>query len=147
MYKARTYRNWVRSEDLVTFEVIEKETDLLISAVKDLAGKARGSVLTYRKDLEDYIKGDGAFYASLEPVNIRNGAPDIVKAMAQAAESANVGPMAAVAGAMAQFVGRDPYRSLSHCSCRLPSLSRNCRLRSSLSLPFLLPCPRHPFPR
>jgi ApbE superfamily uncharacterized protein (UPF0280 family) len=37
-------------------------------------------------------------------------APAIVKAMAQAAKSANVGPMAAVAGAIAQFLGRDLLR-------------------------------------
>ena len=107
MYKARTYRRWVKNEDLVKFEVIEKETDLLISAKKDLNLKARESILNYRRDIEAYIKNDPVFYSSLEPVDIRPGAPAIVRAMAVAAKTAGVGPMAAIAGAVAEFVGRD----------------------------------------
>lgn len=107
MYKERGYRKWVGSEDLVTFEVKEAQTDLLISASKRLEKQARESILNYRKDLEKYIKGNGSFYASLEPVEVGDDAPKIVKAMACAAKKAGVGPMAAIAGAMAEFVGKD----------------------------------------
>jgi len=107
MYKARTYRKWVKNEDLIAFEVIEKETDLFISAETDLAANARASILTYRSDIEKYIKKHPDFYSSLEPVNIYPDAPDIIKAMAEASGRAAVGPMAAVAGAVAEFVGRD----------------------------------------
>ena len=107
MYKERKYRQWVKSEGLVTFEVKELETDLLISAAKNLEGKARESVLNYREDIRSYAKKNKDFLTSLEPVNARIDAPRIVKAMTDAGRSASVGPMAAVAGAMAEFVGRD----------------------------------------
>lgn len=107
MYKERSYRNWVKTEDLVHFEVVEAQTDLLISASKNLERQARALILTYRKEIESYIKKDQHFYTSLEPVKISEDAPDIVKAMAEASRKAGVGPMAAVAGAVAEFVGKD----------------------------------------
>jgi len=107
MYKERTYRSRVKAEGLVSFEAVVKETDLHISAAKDLKKEALASTLRYRKELEDYIKLHEAFLASLEPFEPRPDAPEIVKVMANAANKAKVGPMAAVAGAMAEFVGRD----------------------------------------
>lgn len=107
MYKERGYRSWVKSGDLLKFEVKESQTDLLILAEKDLEKQARASVLNLRKEIEDYIKKDRSFYTSLEPVEVDTSAPDIVKAMAEAAKKAGVGPMASIAGAIAEFVGRD----------------------------------------
>ncbi len=107
MYKERSYRQWVKSEGLVTFEVKELETDLLISSGKNLENKARESVLNYREDIGTYIKKHKDFFASLEPVDVPGDAPLIVRAMADAGRRASVGPMASVAGAMAEFVGRD----------------------------------------
>ncbi len=107
MYKEREYRSWVQSGDLVKFEVKESHTDLLILAEKDLEKQARASVLNLRKEIEEYIKEDRSFYTSLGPVEVGASAPDIVKVMAGAAIKAGVGPMAAIAGAIAEFVGRD----------------------------------------
>ncbi len=107
MYKERKYRQWVKSEGLVTFEVKELETDLLISAGKNLENKARERVLNYRLDIESYIKKNKDFFTSLEPIEVEIDAPRIVKAMAGAGKRASVGPMAAIAGAIAEFVGRD----------------------------------------
>jgi ApbE superfamily uncharacterized protein (UPF0280 family) len=109
-YKPRTYRSWTKSGDLVFFEIIEKETDLAIYASKDLEKQARASLLTCRQDLEGYISRDPAFYSSLEPVDLLSSVPQIAIDMAQAARRAGVGPMAAVAGAIAEFVGRDVGR-------------------------------------
>lgn len=110
MYKDRTYRGWVKNEGLVSFEVKERETDLFISAEKKLEKQARQEMLTYRKEIEDYIKKNPAFYSALEPVNVSGDTAGIVKAMACAGKKAGVGPMAAVAGAMAEFVGRGLLR-------------------------------------
>jgi hypothetical protein len=107
MYRKRAYRRWVRSGDLVSFEVVEGQTDLLISAAKKLEPEARQAVIGYRKEIEEYIKSDNRFFTSLGPVKIRPGAPEIIEAMGRAARKCGVGPMAAVAGAMAEFVGRD----------------------------------------
>ncbi|MCX5665707.1 MAG: UPF0280 family protein [Candidatus Omnitrophica bacterium] len=107
MYKERSYRQWVKSEGLVTFEVKELETDLLISAASDLENKARVSVVNYREEISSYVRKNKIFLTSLEPIDVEVDAPRIVRAMADAGRRASVGPMAAVAGAMSEFVGRD----------------------------------------
>lgn len=106
-YQERDYRNYVRAENLVKFEVIEKETDLLILAKENLYDKALASVLKYRTEIEKYIEGDQHFAKTFSPHHVRYDAPNIVKEMGAAARKTRVGPMAAVAGAMAEFVGRD----------------------------------------
>ena len=106
-YEERIYRNYVRADNLVKFEVIEQETDLLILAETNLYDKAMASVLRYRAELEKYIESDPQFGKSFSPVAVRYNAPAIVKEMAVAARRVKVGPMAAVAGAIAEFVGLD----------------------------------------
>ncbi|MBP7056290.1 MAG: UPF0280 family protein [Candidatus Omnitrophica bacterium] len=107
VFKPRNYRQWVKNDDLVYFEASEKETDLGISADKNLERQAREAILNYRSDIERYIKRDPVFFSSLEPVEVMEDAPEIVRVMAEASEKAVVGPMASVAGAMAEFVGRE----------------------------------------
>ncbi len=106
-YQPRTYRHWVEGKDLTAFNVTIKETDLYIRAASDLSRQARRSVLKYRKQLEDYIKKDPEFLTSLKPLPVPPSAPPIVLAMLAAGRLAGVGPMAAVAGAVAQEVGRE----------------------------------------
>lgn len=110
MYKERSYRKRVKTEGLAAVEVVERETDLLIACDKDLSRQARAFVLNYRKELEDYIKAHPDFRSSLEPLEVEKDAPRIVRAMAEASKKASVGPMAAIAGAIAEFVGRDLLR-------------------------------------
>lgn len=106
MYKPRTYRRWVGTGDLIYFEVVEKETDLAIYADSDLNQQARIIVSALRRELESYMRSDPRFFSSLEPMDVRNDAPEIVKAMSDAGKKAGVGPMAAVAGAVSEFAGR-----------------------------------------
>ena len=115
MYQPRTYRHWVKTSDLVNFSVIVEETDCYFSASSNLQGKARRLILKYRASLKKYIASQPAFLTTLEPIAILPGAPRIVQAMARAGEKAGVGPMAAVAGAIAHFVGEE----LSHFSPEL----------------------------
>jgi uncharacterized protein len=110
MYEERTYRELVKTDDLVKFEVVVKETDLLIRAEKDLSTEARGSILKYRHQLETYIAMNPAFQKSLVPLEDDPYAPEIIREMIQASRLANVGPMAAVAGAMAESVSKDLLR-------------------------------------
>jgi len=110
MYQPRTYRNWVNNQDLVSFDVVVEETDCRISAAVNLHSKALKSVLKHRAALKKYISTHPLFLTSLEPVEVGPDAPLIIKAMAEAARKASVGPMAAVAGAVAQFVGEDLSR-------------------------------------
>jgi ApbE superfamily uncharacterized protein (UPF0280 family) len=110
MYQPRTYRNWLKHKDLVNFNVIEEETDCNISASSNLESKARKSILKYRNILKKYISAHPLFLTTLEPFRVEADAPLIIKAMAEDGEKASVGPMAAVAGAIAHFVGEELTR-------------------------------------
>ena len=107
MYEPRTYRHWIKGGDLISFNVVVEETDLYIRASTNLKRKARKLVLKYRDSLERYIERHPAFLTSLEPLPVDDNAPHIVKAMSEAASKAEVGPMASVAGAIAEFVGME----------------------------------------
>lgn len=103
----RTYRNRLYSSNLVSFEVKVRETDLFISAERDLSEPARSSVLKYRSYIEEYARIHKGFLDSLTPLPLDRLAPPIISEMLRASKAAGVGPMASVAGAIAQFVGRD----------------------------------------
>ena len=60
-------------------------------------------IVRQRQILEDYIRRHPAFGDSFEPVEFLPEAPEVARRMAQAARAVGVGPMAAVAGAMAQW--------------------------------------------
>lgn len=59
-----------------------------------------------RRELEGYVKRNPLFLVVLEPVAVPAG-PLVVRLMAEAAEKANVGPMAAVAGVLADLAVAD----------------------------------------
>ncbi|MEW6034742.1 MAG: UPF0280 family protein [Chloroflexota bacterium] len=105
-YQPRSYRGWVERGDLVSFSVTVKETDLLVRARSDLSPQAVETVNECRSALEGYIKEHPQFLYTLEPLRVADDAPALVKEMALAAEESGVGPMAAVAGAIAEAVGR-----------------------------------------
>ena len=107
MYQPRTYRCWIKDDDLVSFDVTIRETDLYVRAASNLKAETLESVIKHRAPIEDYIKSHPFFHHSLEPCSVEEDAPAIVRVMAQAALIAGVGPMAAVAGAVAEAVGGD----------------------------------------
>jgi len=111
MYELRTYRDWVNDKELVSFSVVVKETDLHIRARRDLSAEALAATQRYRADLESYIKSHPIFLTTLKPFQVEQDAPPIVKEMADATREVGVGPMAAVAGAIAERVGKEllPY--------------------------------------
>ncbi|MGQ9632461.1 MAG: UPF0280 family protein [bacterium] len=106
-YRERFYRGWVKDRGLRTFSVAVRETDLLIRATRELGREALAAVVKYRNQIEGYIAGHPDFVDALRPLPVETGAPPIVRDMAKAGELAGVGPMAAVAGAIAEYVGRD----------------------------------------
>ncbi|UCC17865.1 MAG: UPF0280 family protein [Dehalococcoidales bacterium] len=107
LFEPRTYRNQIHGTDLVSFGVTIKETDLYIRARKNLRSKAERLVEKYRTILEKYIERYPDFLATVEPFNPDDNAPLIVKEMVESSAAAGVGPMAAVAGAIAEHVGRE----------------------------------------
>ncbi len=107
--QARNYRNRIFNEKLKSFHVTVRETDLFILAdpLQSLSNLAYQSVYKCRGYIESYIQYHPDFLTSLVPLPADNMAPDIVRGMLKAAELVNVGPMAAVAGAVAEHVGHD----------------------------------------
>jgi ApbE superfamily uncharacterized protein (UPF0280 family) len=107
MREPRFYRHWVKDDDLVSFELTVKQTDLYIRSRRNLKNKALDSVGKHRDSLESYIARHPIFLTTLEPYQAEGGAPAIVQEMARVSQLTGVGPMAAVAGAIAEAVGRD----------------------------------------
>lgn len=106
IFEPRTYRRRVAPAGLVTFEVVVRETDLQIAAERDLTREATALVEEARAEVEGYVAHHRRFVESFVPFEVDADAPPIVRAMAAAASSAGVGPMAAVAGAVAEHVAR-----------------------------------------
>ena len=109
-YGERRYRNLLLEQGLFSFQVQIKETDLYIKATQDLRESAYQSILRYRYQLEQYILTHPEFFTSLVPLGEDEFAPAIVRRMIWAGRCSDVGPMAAVAGAMAEAVGHDLLR-------------------------------------
>ncbi len=107
LYTYRFYRETAKSEDLYCYEVKEKESDLFISSGKNLKEPATENLKKYRRQIEEYIKRDPSFLYALTPCELLKDAPIIVKKMNEAGKICGVGPMAAVAGAISQFLGED----------------------------------------
>lgn len=100
------YRKLINAKGLVRSAVIEKESDLLIFADKSLTKFAHEVLKKERSLLENYIVKNPKFEKSFKPYRSSLFAPRIIRDMAWAAKRANVGPMASVAGALSEAVGK-----------------------------------------
>jgi len=107
-YQKRFYRKRIKAPGLLPARIVIAETDLEILTDRPLDKVfARERTIFYRRQIESYIAKDKRFFSSLKPVAVELTAPPIVKEMAAAARKTNVGPMAGVAGAIAEFLGKD----------------------------------------
>jgi ApbE superfamily uncharacterized protein (UPF0280 family) len=98
VHQERTYRTFTHREAVLRicgqqFETVVEE------------------VVRQRRILEDYIANHREFQTSLGPLEVRADAPLVAQRMARAAWLVGVGPMAAVAGAMAQCAAEAALRA------------------------------------
>ncbi|WP_320172719.1 UPF0280 family protein [Maridesulfovibrio sp.] len=101
----RSYRNNVALPGTETsFQIVVEQTDLFIVAEKDLSEQALDAVHEIRGILQGHFVLNPDFATSLAPVPVPDGVHPVIKAMADGALACGVGPMAAVAGAVAQYV-------------------------------------------
>jgi ApbE superfamily uncharacterized protein (UPF0280 family) len=105
-YVERTYRDLSANQRWISFTVSEGETDLYIKADRNLAAQALREVLRLRGEIQAYMGRRPVFRTSLVPLDPDPQAAAIVRDMLEAGTLASVGPMAAVAGAIAEHVGR-----------------------------------------
>lgn len=101
----RDYRNrCARRVGETVFQVVVEETDLRVTALADLATPMAAYVGELRAQLKVWMEFQPAFRHSLVPVEVPEGAPEVVRRMAHGARLVGVGPFAAVAGTIAQMV-------------------------------------------
>lgn len=101
----RAYRRGCHPrEGEIAFQAAVEQSDLWIVAREDLTAEALRALHRVRGELKAYLVLHPAFGASLAPVDAPPGVGGVVRAMADAARVCDVGPMAAVAGAVAQAV-------------------------------------------
>ncbi len=92
MSRKRTYRTFTYRE--AVFRICCEKFDAVTA-----------EIVRQRRILEEYIALHPDFRQSLEPLELLAGVPEVAQSMARAAKLVGVGPMAAVAGAMAQYAG------------------------------------------
>jgi ApbE superfamily uncharacterized protein (UPF0280 family) len=107
-YGERIYRDFSDTSRWKSFRVRVETTDLLIRACDDYSGPVAETVARLRDDIRKHIDIQPDFLTSFNPVARISGAPEVVELMYEASEKAGVGPMAAVAGAIARLVGTGP---------------------------------------
>lgn len=91
---------------VIEYNLNYKESHLKILCDVDLKGKSMEKLLEVYREIEGYIKKDPFFQVSYTPIKVGENAPRVVLEMADASSKTGVGPMAAVAGAMAESIGR-----------------------------------------
>lgn len=105
-HQPRSYRRTVAPDDLVSFEVAIAETDLFILAARRLPQQARAAIREARRQIETHAALHPEFLEARQPLAPPDYLPTVVLRMHEAAERADTGPMAAVAGAIAEHVAR-----------------------------------------
>jgi len=109
MHKKRFYRDIVSSE-LAGFDIKVGESDILFLSDQDLRDEAFRSLRKHRDEIRAFIEKNPRFQTSLEPLDYPGAGknvPEIIRRMLNASIITGVGPMAGVAGAVAESVGRD----------------------------------------
>ena len=111
MYLHRFYRSDADNDRFKSFVVKYKETDIWVAIDSkhykdDMQNFIYNEAVRLRKAMEDYLVTDPGYKDSLVPYEAKSSAPKIAKIMSKAAKKAQVGPMAAVAGAFSQQLAK-----------------------------------------
>ncbi len=92
---------------MIGFRVFYFESDLFILAETMLEKQAYDSLVRHYLTIKKYIQSDSEFGRTFAPYLVSESAPEIIRQMSDASSLAGVGPMAAVAGAVAEAVGME----------------------------------------
>lgn len=107
-YEPRFYREWTGGhlkQPLKKFNITQQESDLDLYVTNDVNG-AEETLADCRRILIAHIEKEPAFKDSLVPIAVKTDDPPMIQKMKEAALLAGVGPMAAVAGMVAEIVGK-----------------------------------------
>jgi ApbE superfamily uncharacterized protein (UPF0280 family) len=114
MYNERFYRDNFDTQRFQSIRIQDGESDLWIGwnakqqdinldGVKSFAENVLSSL---RKSILQYDETHPSFIETFEPVPFDENAPEIIRSMIKSAEAAGVGPMASVAGGLAENLGK-----------------------------------------
>ncbi len=107
----RLYRENMGRKRFKSFAIGYKDSDLWIgidplSFEERMKQFAQQKLVELRTSLEKYIEIHPEFANSFVPIKLLPEAPPIAITMHNAAKTAHIGPMAAVAGAFSEFIGK-----------------------------------------
>ena len=77
----------------------------IIAENNDCIKTAKNEIQIRRIEIEQFIRKDKFFQVTFKPYKCPNNAPEIIKKMCESSERLNVGPMATVAGIIADAFG------------------------------------------
>lgn len=103
--RERFYRKNSNIPGLRKFYVKIEETDLLVMAERFLKNEIEEAVKREREIIKSYIRQYPEFYTSFRPVDCRSE-EEIIRLMCDSARMTETGPMASVAGAIAELTGK-----------------------------------------
>ena len=109
------YRSKVRYKQKYNWRILYKYSDILISCDTDVSPRLEKLIREIYCLLGTRIKEDPAFQKSLSPLKSKPGYHPVIREMYHKTAIFNVGPMAAVAGAVCDYMAND----LGSCCRRL----------------------------
>ncbi len=101
----RRYRRLHGGEGLAFYRVAQEQSDLSVGTPRPRPDLARQALKAARAQVEAAIAACPAFLTSMTPLDPALALGQVDGWMLQAGQAAGVGPMAAVAGAIARYVG------------------------------------------
>lgn len=106
LYEPRSYRDFERTDRFTAFRVVVEQSDLYVRARAELHDETEELIRKCRWEIEEAISRRPEFLKSLEPIEEREADSPAVRHMVRAGRKAGTGPMASVAGTVAEYVGR-----------------------------------------
>ncbi len=106
LHEPRTYRDFGNADRFVAFRVVVEQSDLYVKAHRALHKETEELTKACRSDIVAAIARRAEFLKSLVPIDENPKDAVIATRMVKAGLKAGTGPMAAVAGAVADFVGQ-----------------------------------------
>ncbi len=106
LYEPRSYRDFEQTDRFKAFRVVVEQSDLYVRAASALHGETEELIRRCRSEIEAAITRRHEFLNSLEPIEEHEADSPAVTRMVRAGRKAGTGPMAAVAGTVAEYVGR-----------------------------------------
>ncbi|MDD5765429.1 MAG: UPF0280 family protein [Candidatus Marinimicrobia bacterium] len=97
-----------------TLRLQNQETIAMITAEERFIPIAEAEIANRRAEIERFIARFPVFQTTLEPYRVPDDAPEIVREMANLSAACGVGPMAAVAGAIARYA----VLAMQNAGCR-----------------------------